>query len=420
MVAQAAVGLIETFWVSRLGSPALAGMALVFPGYMMMTMLSSGAMGGGISSAVARALGGRRQLEADALVLHAVVISASLGVLFSVLFLIFGRDIYAALGASGESLEAALAYSNVVFAGAAMLWLFNGLGSVLRGTGAIAFVSAVNLAGVLLLIPLSPLLIYGWGSLPGFGMAGAGMAVLVSQALALAILIGAFARGRSLAKFRIVPLRWPVFADILRVGVIASVNSMQTTATVAITTALVARAGGEGAVAGFGTASRLEYLMIPMVFGVGAPLVAMVGTNVGAGQKERALRVALIGGAICFGLTETLGLLAAIFPQAWLGLFGRDAVMIATGAAYLHRVGPVYGFFGLGLSLYFASQGAGRLKWPLITASFRLAIAAGGGWLALWLTQSVDWVFVSVAGGLVVYGGSLGVVIARGGWFGRA
>ena len=419
MVAQSAVGLIETFWVSHLGRDALAGMALVFPGYMMMTMLSAGAMGGGIASAVARALGGRRQADADAFVLHAVVINGALGLGFSALFLVFGPQIYSALGGEGGSLRAALTYSNVIFAGAAMIWVANALASVLRGTGAMLLASVSTVFGVVLLVPLSPLLIYGWGPIPGFGMAGAGYAVLAGSVVMLSLLVSAFVRGRSLARFRLAPLRRAMFAEILRVGAVASVNSLQTTATVAITTALVARAGGEGAVAGFGTGSRLEYLLIPLVFGLGSPMVALVGTNFGAGQRERALRAALIGGAVAFGLTETVGLVAAIFPLSWLELFGHDPLMLATGVAYLHRVGPVYGFFGLGLSLYFASQGAGQLRWPLITATARMLIAGGGGWLALRLTGQVNWIFAAVAAGLVVYGASLSAMIARGAWFRR-
>src|SRR5208337_3850943 len=109
MLAQASTGLIETWWVSHLGTNALAGMALVFPGFMMMGMLSAGAVGGGISSAVARALGAGRRADADALVLHALLINLGLGLLTSALFLIFGRQIYAAMGGRGGSLEAAMA-----------------------------------------------------------------------------------------------------------------------------------------------------------------------------------------------------------------------------------------------------------------------------------------------------------------------
>src|SRR5205809_4380816 len=93
MFAQAATGLIETYWVGKLGTDALAGMALVFPGVMLMQMFSAGAMGGGISSAIARALGGGRRDEADALVLHAVVINVLLGATFAALMLAFGRPL---------------------------------------------------------------------------------------------------------------------------------------------------------------------------------------------------------------------------------------------------------------------------------------------------------------------------------------
>ena len=117
MLAQASTGLIETWLVSRLRTDALAGMALVFPGFMMMQMLSAGAMGGGISSAIARALGGRRRDDANALVVHALIVNALSGLVFAVLFLIFGSDLYRAMGGRDGSLEAALRYSNVVFAG---------------------------------------------------------------------------------------------------------------------------------------------------------------------------------------------------------------------------------------------------------------------------------------------------------------
>ena len=102
MVAQASTGLIETYFVARLGTDALAGMALVFPFVMLMQMISSGAMGGGISSAIARALGAGRRDDADALVLHALIIQVALGAAFSVIMLAFGSPIYRALGGNNE------------------------------------------------------------------------------------------------------------------------------------------------------------------------------------------------------------------------------------------------------------------------------------------------------------------------------
>ena len=141
-----------------------------------------------------------------------------------------------------------------------------------------------------------------------------------------------------------------------------------------------------------------------------------MGTNIGAGQKQRALRIALVGAAMAFGVTEAIGLAAAAFPYAWLGLFGDDPAMLETGAQYLRIVGPFYGFFGLGLVLYFASQGAGRLLWPLAAGLLRLVVAAGGGLLALHLTGELAWVFAALAVALVAYGGTILTVVARGAW----
>ena len=420
MLAQASTGLIETFWISRLGTDALAGMALVFPGFMMMTMLSGGAMGGGISSAIARALGGGRRADAGALVVHAILINLTLGLAFTALFLLAGPALYRAMGGERGSLDAALQYSNVVFGGTVLVWLMNALASVLRGTGNMFVPSAAICIGVVILVPLSPLLIFGYGPFPALGIAGGGWAVLLTTALTGLVLAWYVLSGRSLARPRRSKLRWPLFADILRVGAVGSVSTLQTSLTVALTTALVGAAAGPDSVAGYGTGSRLEYLLIPLGFGLGAPLVALVGTNIGAGQPQRALRIALIGGALAFALTESIGVAAAIWPEAWLRLFDTDPRMLATGSAYLRWVGPTYGFFGLGLSLYFASQGAGRLKWPLIAGLMRLVIAVGGGWLALRLTGSLQWVFAALSLALVVYGMTLVTAVVSGVWFRHA
>ena len=417
MLAQASTGLIETWWVSYLGTDALAGMALVFPGFMMMQMLSAGAMGGGISSAIARALGAGRRDDASALVLHAVVINVFLGLCFSAAFLMFGPQLYRAMGGRAGSLDAALQYSNFVFAGNVLVWLLNALASSIRGTGNMLVPSMAICVGVALLIPLSPLLIFGFGPIPALGIVGAGTAVLVTTALT-AIVLAWYIRSRhSLVHLRWARLRIALFGDILRVGVVGSISTFQTTLTVALTTALVGAAAGPEALAGYGTGSRLEYLLIPLVFGLGAPLVALVGTNIGAGQRERALRIALIGGAVAFCMAETVGLAAAIWPTAWLGLFDSDPHMLETGAAYLRLVGPAYGFFGLGLCLYFGSQGAGRLLWPLLAGLLRMVLAVGGGWLALRLTGSLFWVFAALSTALVAYGVTLTAAVLSGVWF---
>jgi Na+-driven multidrug efflux pump len=143
----------------------------------------------------------------------------------------------------------------------------------------------------------------------------------------------------------------------------------------------------------------------------------MVGTNVGAGQRQRALRVALIGGAIAFAGTGAIGVAAAIWPDAWITQFSTDPAVVAAGSSYLRIVGPSYGFFGLALALYFASQGAGKLGWPLAAGFLRMVVAIGGGWLALRLTGSLTWLFAALALGLLLHGLTLLAAIGSGAWF---
>jgi putative MATE family efflux protein len=420
MLAQAAVGLIETWFVGKLGTDALAGMALVFPVVMLMQMTSAGAMGGGIASAIARALGARRRDDADALVLHALVIAAVFALLFTVAVLGGGRWLYARMGGTGGALEAAMVYSNWVFAGAVLVWIFNTLSAVIRGTGNMAVPANVTVLGALVLLPLSPLLIFGWGPLPALGIAGGAIALLAYYLVGSLVLAAYLWSPKSLLRpaFAHIRFRWVLFKDILRVGLVGTVSTVATNLAIGITTALV---GGFGtaAIAGYGTASRLEYLLVPLVFGFGAPLVAMVGTCMGAGQRERALHATWIGAGMAFLMTEAIGLWAAAFPKAWLSLFNSDPAMIEAGSAYLRVVGPVYGFFGLGLALYFASQGAGRLLWPVLGNLARLAVALAGGWLALRWGGGLAGVFLAQAVALVIYGVLNAWAVAGGAWFGR-
>jgi putative MATE family efflux protein len=418
MLAQSSVGLVETYFVAKLGTDPLAGVALVFPVVMLMQMMSAGAMGGGISSAIARALGSNRRDDANALALHATVIAIVFGLAFTIALLLGGRWLYTAMGGDGASLDAALTYSGVVFAGAILVWLFNSLANVIRGSGNMAVPAIVTCVGVIVLIPLSPCLIFGLGPLPRLGVAGGAVAVLIYYALGSVALLAYLRSERSIVRFTVsgVRLRWALFADILRVGLVAALVTVATNLTIAIATGLVG-AFGPAAIAGYGTASRLEYLLIPLVFGLGGPLVAMVGTNIGAGRPERALRVAWIGAVIAAGLCELIGVAAAIFPYAWLSLFDTAPAMIDSGTRYLQVVGPVYGLFGLGMALYFASQGAGRVLWPLLANIARLIIAAGGGWLALRWTGSLTGVFIALSVALATFGLINAAAVASGVWF---
>jgi len=420
MVVQAGIGLIETYFVAKLGTDALAGIALVFPLLMVIQMISAGAMGGGILSGVARALGSNRRDDANVLVWHAVAIAVALGVLTTAAALLGGPKLYALMGGRDGSLVAALTYSNLIFLGAIPLWLYNSLAAVIRGTGNMIVPASVTIVGAIVLLPLSPALIFGLGPLPRLGIAGGAAAVVAFYVVGSAIFASYLWSGRGVLRPSLRPpaLAWAPTREILRIGAVSSLVSITTNVSIATATGL-AGTFGPAAVAGFGTGARLEYLLVPLVFGLGAPLAAMVGTAIGAGRRERATRVAWIGALVASALTEAIGLAAAIYPHAWLSLFGDDATMTAVGAHYLHVVGPFYGFFGMGLALYFASQGAGRLGWPLLAAVLRMVIAAGGGWLAV-QTSGLTGLFLALGLALAEFGLLTAIAISAGVWFSGA
>jgi MATE family, multidrug efflux pump len=418
LVAQVAISVLEAYFVGWLGADALAGVSVTFPLVMLMQTMSAGGMGGGVASAVARALGAGRAAEASRLVAHAIVIALAMAMLFTLVLLAGGRAIYGAMGAHAGALEAALAYSNVIFAGAAAVWLFNTLASVVRGTGNMLLPAGVVLASSPLLVILSPALIVGWGPFPGLGVTGAAVAVVAYYATGALVFLAYLASGRSVVRLspRAVHFERALFQDILRVGAPSLVNNVQTNLTVVLLTALVG-SFGTFALAGYGMGVRLEYLQIPLVFGFGSALVTMVGTNFGAGQDARARRVAWTGAAMAAGVTEVIGLSAALFPHAWLALFSAEPEVLRTGATYLRIVGPTYGFFGLGLALYFASQGAGRLRWPLVAGLSRLVVAAGGGWIALRvLGGGLASIFAVMALALALFGTVVTVALHQGAW----
>jgi putative MATE family efflux protein len=408
--------------VSFLGTEALAGVALVFPLFMLMQTMSNGGFGGGVSSAIARALGAGRKADADALVLHAVVLAIGLGLVFTAMEFLGGRALYRAIGGEGSALVAALAYGRVVFGGAILVWVVSLLAAVLRGCGNVTVPAAVTLGSAVVALPLSPALIFGLGPLPRLGVAGAGVAVVIYYAAAAAVLIAYLRSGRSALRltFDLRRLEARLLADVLRVGGLSALATIQTNLTVVLVTGAVGLFGTD-AIAGYGIASRLDYLMIPLVFGLGTSALAMVGMNIGAGQIARAERVAWLGAALAMAVTEAIGLAAAIFPRAWLALFSADANVLAAGSLYLRIVAPFYGFAGLGLLLYFAGQGAGRVAWPVLAGLVRLVVAALGGWVVVAaLGGGLGTLFALVAAATVAYGALTAAALGIKGWRDRS
>lgn len=405
MTAATLIAIAETSYVGKLGLEPLAAIALVFPFVLLMGMMSAGAMGGGVSSAVSRAVGAGDLARASTLAGHASLIGLCGGLLFTVVMLTLGPTFFALLGGQGRVLEEAAAYSNVLFMGAIGVWLTNTFASILRGTGNMKLPAAVLLVTAALQIIIGGTLGLGLFGVPQFGMRGVACGQLISYVGSAIFLAYWLLSGRSRIQLDLRAFRVErgMFFDILKVGAIACLSPLQSVATVLIFTRLLSRYGTV-TLAGYGIGARLEFMLVPIAASIGMASVPIVGMNVGAGNIERARKVAWTAGILAGCVVGSVGIILAIVPDLWSANFTNDPRVLDAARDYFRLAGPAFGFLGLALSLYFASQGSGKILGPVLAQSGRLVTVALGGALLLTLDAPGWTLFVLAALSMVVYG----------------
>lgn len=414
---QSFVSMAELAFVSQLGTVPLAALALLFPGLMLMQMLSNGAIGGAVASSIARALGAGDRESADYLVWHALTIAVLAGASFFLIFTSFGKALILASGVSSEVAQAAFEYGSILFAGSTIIWIMALLGSVYRGTGDMKTPALVMVVGAVFQVPLAGTFILGWFGFPAMGLKGAVVALFVVSFFSCVFLFVQLMTHRTtlrptLARAR---LKLALFGDIFKVGALASLSPILTVAIISVTNMLVGEMG-ESALAGYGIVSRIEFLLVPAVFGIGAALTALVGVNMGAGQRQRAIHIAWVGGGVSATLTGVIGIVLALYPALLLDWFTSDPLVWEAGRKYLVIVGPAFAFQGLGLSLYFAAQGGGNVALPIASTFLRFFIAAGAGFVGVrYMGFGLDYLFACLSVAMVMYG--LGTMTSvRFGW----
>ena len=409
---------VDAHFVGRLGPSALAGLSLVFPLLMLMQQVANSSMGGAIASAIARALGSGRRADASALAVHALLVAAGMATLFTAAVLIAGPIVYGLMGGGGEVLVAALEYSSAIFGGALVYWMLSTLTSVVRGTGQAAVLAIVYVGAELLHILLVPVLVFGLGPIPPLGVSGAGLATVASFGVSTGVLSWYVASGRTplTLSLRSLRLERRLFGEILRVGAPMSLQPILNNLGLATLTAF-AGALGPAALAGFGAAVRLEYIQYPLTFGLGAGVIAMVGTNIGAGQVARASRITWMAAALAVAVTSSIGLLAFAWPAAWTSFFTASPAVQLTAASYLGVAALAYPVLGVGLTMSSAFQAAGRPIWPLLATAGRVVVVAAGGWISVHAAGAhLGRLGVVAAAGLVVYGATLAMAFRAGAW----
>src|ERR1700736_6929381 len=347
------VVIAETSYIGRLGVESLASMALVFPIVILTMTMSGGAMGGGVASAIARAIGAGDVDRASALAAHALLIGVCFGLTFMLGMLIFGPSLLEVLGGRGKVLANAIGYVQIFFGGAIVPWLMNTLAGILRGTGNMKLPSLVILNSAVCQIILGGILGLGLGPVPQFGMRGVAAGSLTAYSIGGAIMAWYIFSGRARVtpKFRGLRIRRGMFFDILKVGAVSCFSPLQSVLTITIFTHMLAQFGTE-ILAGYGVGARLEFMLTSIAFAVGIASVPMVGMAIGARRGARARRIALIAGCVAFVSVGLVGTVIAIFPDLWVDIFTRDPGVRAASRQYLSTAAPMYAFIGLSISMY--------------------------------------------------------------------
>ena len=399
------VVIAETSYIGRLGVESLAAMALVFPFVILTMTMSGGAMGGGVASAVARALGAGDIERASALATHALLIGVVFGVSFMLFMLILGPYLLAVLGGRGNVLAQAVSYVQIFFGGAVVPWLMNTLAGVLRGTGNMKLPSLMILNSAVCQIILGGTLGLGLGPIPQFGMRGVAAGSLIAFTISISVMAWYLFSGRArvVPKIRGLRIQAAMLFDILKVGAVSCFSPLQSVLTISIFTHMLA-GFGTSILAGYGIGARLEFMLTSVAFAFGIGSVPMIGMAIGAGNVARARRIAWTAGLMSFVSVGAMASIIAVFPDLWVTIFTHDESVRDASRQYLSTAAPCYAFIGLAMSMYFSSQGAAKVLGPVLAQSARLGfIAAGGFWLSTHDATAQNF-FALAASSMVVLG----------------
>ncbi|MGY4574202.1 MATE family efflux transporter [Bradyrhizobium sp. USDA 3256] len=410
------VVIAETSYIGRLGVESLAAMALVFPCVILTMTMSGGAMGGGVASAIARALGAGEIERASTLAMHALLIGLTFGLTFMLGMLIFGPRLLELLGGRGNVLAQATAYSQVFFGGAILPWLMNTMAGILRGTGNMKLPSTMILSSAVWQIILGGTLGLGLGPVPQFGMRGVAAGSLIAYSISISVMGWYLFSGRARVKpkFKGLRVQWAMFIDILKVGAVSCFSPLQSVLTISIFTHMLAQFG-TAVLAGYGIGARLEFMLTSVAFAVGIASVPMIGMAVGAERVARARRIAWTAGTVSFLAVGVVGSFIAVFPDLWVNLFTNDPHVRATSHQYLSTAAPMYAFIGLAMSMYFSSQGAAKVLGPVLAQTARLIFIGAGGWWLSTHEASAQNFFALAAASMGVLGvlSCLSVILTR-------
>ena len=402
MVLATATNVLYTYFVSRLGSEAIAAVSLVFPISLLVGTAMTGGLGGGVASAIARALGAGRPGYAVEIAEHAIGLAVTVGVAFGLVMILGGTFVFRLMSGPRVDpavLDAAAGFGRILFGGAAITFTGGMFDSMLRGEGNVRVPSTWSSVSLTLQMMLTPLCMFTLG----MGLPGAAVALLASQGLATIPRAYYVFGGRGVIHPAPVPhrIRRAPLREILQVGVPASLSTIVNYLGLMILTTVVARLG-TAHLAAWGLCTRFDFLLMSFAYGFAVAVLTLVGLATGARRPDRA-RVYVLRAGVC--IVALLSIPAVVLwwnPSLWISVFSADPEIQEVGAAYFRLVGPSYPFVAVSMVLAFAFQGLGHATIPLFWMIVRVVgVLAASIICTQWLGLGERAVFAAVAVGNV-------------------
>lgn len=335
MVLYAMFSLVDTYFIARLGSQALAALTLSVPLQVLISSLAS-ASATGLTSLLSRTLGAGDSRTGDNIAWHGLIIAVVYGVCFTLVGIYFLDPLLLLFGCTADTFSLCREYLQVVLAGSVLTFLLIILENIMQGEGDTLMPMLVGLGGIILNVFFDPLFIFGLGPVPGMGMRGAAWATVLSELLSLLLIYLVITRRRLLLAWRWKNFRpsLKVIKGVYAVGLPMLMAELGWVLTMTIQNRLVA-GYGYAAVAAVGIFLRVRSFCLTPVFGLAQAALPVAAFAHGAGSAERIKETLVKSGVLGMFLLLAAVIFMQCHPEWIIGLFSRDAALNELGAGGL-------------------------------------------------------------------------------------
>jgi len=376
MTCQTAFNAIDTYFVSRLGSEALAAMSLTFPFFIFLIAFGIG-ISIGTSSLIARTIGAGNTEQTHSAAKNAILLAVAAGVLFTLIGILAARPLVSFMGATGEIYDLTLQYVSVILFASLLKYLFNVLDGIIRGEGRTKVSMMMMLTAILTNIVLDPFLIFGIGFFPRMEIAGAALATAISWGVGCCVVLSYYLRGKGIVNlsFKDFKLDLKSMSDIIKVGFPSALSQAAMAVMIIFLSRIILNMdAGEKIIAAYGLGFRVEVVALLPTVGLRVGTIIMVGQNYGAGLYQRVEEINRRGNLFIFTVMTAVGALFSLAAPYIIGIFTQDPEIFNLGVQYLQHVTITYGFIGLGMVSNASFQGIGRGIPPLVNTFLRLIL----------------------------------------------